>query len=364
MATLTATQANFDAQLAKLAPGDTLQVSGPFSGRPGGRKFTSPTTIDLRQAVVSDIYSGGWGGCNFLGGKGYVGPQFFTCLRIEASSDCSFSGFDIDGSTGPNSGFDTGMWLNGGSNLLAELNKITGGQGGIRTDAVTGLILRKLDISRVYEDAIKINDGWNLLIELCKLWNFAPMRPGDHPDGVQIGSSKGRPVSTNIVVQDNTIIGCIGQGIFATPYTDDALGFNDVNIRRNNVEAGMVNGIVIAKCPTWAIEDNSVKTTAGSQWQSIINNSGPGRKRNIVAAYTELDGRVKPEIRDPDYVPPTSPTPSPSPSPSPTPLPVPTPTPLPTPTPTPKPPADKKVTLGKGQRLIVSGAANVIITGQ
>lgn len=338
MTVLTATQATFDAQLAKLAPGDTLQVSGPFSGRPDGRKFSSPTTIDFRQAVVSDIYSAGWGGVTFLGGKGFVGKQWNTCLRIEASTNCKFSGFDIDGSVGPFSGYDSGLWLNGGSDLLAELIKVSGAEGSFRADGVTGLTLRSLEAYLSVEDAIKVADCSKVLIELNKLLNFKP-RPGDHPDGIQIGSSIGKPVSKDITVQGNTISGPV-QGIFVAPYDDgkgnSGLGFDNVNIVNNDVEAGMANGIMIAKCPTWAITDNRVKTFAGSQWQSVINTNGPGRKRNIVAAYQQPTGEQKPAIVDPDYVAP-APVPPPSPAPGPTPTPVPPATPKPAPAPKPKP---------------------------
>lgn len=343
MTIYTATQATADAMLAKAQPGDTIVFQGLIDGwQPAGRAFSAPTTFDFRQAVISDFYAGGFENVVMLGGAVKIGQRNNTGMRIENSKRLRLSGFQVDGSTAKAGGDGTGFWLNGGEDIIAELMTIKGAPNAVRAFSITGLILRRLDINDTVSDAIHCADCPALLIEDNRLVGFNPL-PLDHPDGIQLRRTPGKPVVVGVTIQRNLIQG-MAQLIFVArdDGVTDGLSYKDLLIAYNDLLGGFPNGIMVDGGATNArVVGNHLKTMSGApQGQSVIN-CGPAivRTGNLVEEYIAPDGFKQYEARDADYNPalPVGPAPIAAAAPTPAPIPAPAPAPAPAPVLTPRP---------------------------
>lgn len=336
-------QAQADQMLGAMVGGDTLKLVGSFGPwRPGGRRFTAPVTIDCTAATLSDIYTGGWDNVTWLGGQWKIGQQYKTALRDEGSNKCRYKDMAIDGAAGPLSGYDTAIWLRGGSEAVIDNPAIRNAQNGILAFDINGLKVLGGSITDTGSDAIQFADC-NILIDGIALRGLKPVS-GDHPDLIQGRSSKGKP-RCDVTIQNVEAEGN-GQGVFVTPDTEGT-GFGTVTVQNNKISAGYPRGITVVGALVSKVIGNDVSTLPGSPWQVSIQcpaSDGTNvRSGNIVHAYIDPAGYTRPEIRDPDYVAP-APTPAPSPAPTPDPAPEPAPAPAPVPAPAPKPkPVRRKI---------------------
>lgn len=316
MAIYTATTpAQADTFIPKMAPGDTLKLSGQFNQwRPGGRVFGVATTFDCSAATLSDIYTGGWGGVVWLGGQWKVGKTYMTGLRDEGSANCQYVNMVVDGAQGGMSGYDTAIWLNGGSNALIKNPTIANAQNGIWTFDINGLQILAGTITGTGSDAIQFADC-AILIDGIAINGLNPVT-GDHPDMIQGRSTAGKP-RRDVTIQNVKGKGN-GQGIFVTP-DNGGTGFGTVTIKNNVIAAGFVRGITVDSALKSVVTGNDVSTLPSSPFQAAIQcpaSDGTNvRSGNIVRGATLVDGSVMPAITDADYV---APAPLPSPAPAPT----------------------------------------------
>jgi parallel beta-helix repeat protein len=304
----------YDAQ-----PGDVIECA-EFIG------FAVETTRALRTVTKKT-------GFRFVGFDG-VGVVFNDChdMLLEAPR------VRADNTSG-------GIRFAGGANLRVHRADIDGAANGISFNRIDGFEVLDCVIKGVGGDAVRWGESRNGWIARNRASDFRRISISVHPDGFQGWSRATSLPSSNVVVEDNVVIGdaqgigCFNHarvyeagktiwdrtlGAFRVLEVDELIddgGCENYVIRRNRIEGGLSWGICLADSRNCVVQDNHVSTLPGAaSWARI---GFPGATNltlggNLAEAYTTPAGRTYPEYRDApldaeDPTPTEPPTPPPPP---------------------------------------------------
>lgn len=243
--------------LAGLAPGAVVKV--PPGRQPliaiEGQRFDPPVTIDAQGAVVAGlrlVNSSGiiWRGGTIEapGGKDGRGAQFYG-VDMRKSQSITFDGVHF-------------------TNALRAM---------VIADS-RGLVVRNSRFAGLRSDGMNVAGTSNVLVEKNSFTDFSPVKPtgskalgnwrdGDHPDAVQIWSTKANPGNSDIVVRDNIIEGDT-QGIntFGPPGT----GYSRIVVEDNVLRINYPAGISVMSCTDCTVRNNRVASLPGSEWKANV----------------------------------------------------------------------------------------------
>lgn len=117
--------------------------------------------------------------------------------------------------------------------------------------------------------------------------HFKPA-PGDHPDGIQLWSTRQKTAARDIIIRDNLVVRGTGgptQGIFVRD-THEQLPFENVEIVGNLVIGSLYNGIAVNGLHGGIIADNEVIAFPGRKsWIRLDNGKDVRLTNNRAMAY-------------------------------------------------------------------------------
>jgi hypothetical protein len=281
------------AALNAAKPGDTLVLVGDFPAlRWGKRSFDPPLVLDMTKATVSGPwYWGSLDGVTFKGGKW----RGLNPLRIDKASRITIDGGDFQNPGLPDG---NGFWVIGGSQITVRNTTFSQFERGCVFSKVDGIVVENSGFDRMRSDGISMGECRNVRVTGCA-FHGTRIVGTEHPDAVQLWSRPTSPPTSDVVVEDNVIVG-MTQGVFLGNHVragvDDG-GFDRVTIRRNRIVGGYPQGIHVTAGRGVTVEDNTVSTYPAARYRASINLVGCSdviRTGNTVAA-----GAGKPAVIDP-----------------------------------------------------------------
>jgi hypothetical protein len=165
----------------------------------------------------------------------------------------------IIGTGGEERGRQYGVWIRGSDNVSLTGSVITGTRYGIGTLANDHVEIIRNEIRDLQTDGIRGGGTDDLLIAENVLGHFTP-KEKEHPDAIQLWSTRETEPARRIVIRDNLIVrdgGGIIQGIFVRD-TFRKLPFEDLTVSSNLVIGSMYNGIAVSGMTRGTIHDNEV----------------------------------------------------------------------------------------------------------
>ena len=274
--------ATLAATFAKAQGGDTIKVSGTFSGAVlSNSTFTKLTTLDLTAAV------------------------FTSTLELNNVDNLAVSGgtFNLAG----DAAWTRGIQINGGRNVYVNKPKISGSgtQWGVSivgtaNAQVSGGTFNLLNAAILYgsasgqaahnlitgstSDGIDIANSHTVTASYNSCSGGVPAA-GVHPDCIQLWSVAGDPLQSDIIVSHNIAKGST-QG-----FTSFSSGGGGVRLQfLGNIVAtsSFPQGVACYDCVDSMVTGNSVSTLPGSTFQTTINVVGGSNNLvsgNTIAAY-------------------------------------------------------------------------------
>jgi len=218
-------------------------------------RFDPPVTIDARRAVISGVRLWDVEGLVFKGGvveapggRNGPGPQ----------------GYAVDGKRLKNVVFD-------GIEAREAMRGMVIGN----SDRVT---VKNSRFHALRSDGVNMAGVTNIVIEGNQFEDFSPIKAtgsrqegnfvdGDHPDAIQIWTSKVRPFGRDILIRDNRVK-ADSQGInFFGPQRE---GYERVRIIGNRVNVRYPAAISLFKCTDCEIRGNHVASMPGARFKANI----------------------------------------------------------------------------------------------
>ncbi|WP_083800400.1 right-handed parallel beta-helix repeat-containing protein [Erythrobacter sp. SD-21] len=220
-------------------------------------------------------------------------PAILDGLKLRAVNNLTISNIAVRPSNDSGGAGRYGMLVLESSNIIIDGVAFVGPGAEISRHYVAGLMLREsvgLTVRRSYfrnfrhgmamlevtktrivlnefeglqTDAIRGGGVADLLIQNNVMTDFRPAE-GDHPDGIQLWSTRQKKPGRNIVIEGNLVArgqGSPTQGVFIRD-TKLQLPFEKVAIRNNLVLGSLYNGIAVTGAVGVVVEDNSVYSTS------------------------------------------------------------------------------------------------------
>lgn len=203
-------------------------------------------------------------------------------LRILDSSGIIWRGGDIrapkgrdNASDGPN---HWGVDLRRSDRVTFENTRVSDASRGMVFADSRGIVIRDSVFRNLRNDGIDIAGTRDVVIENNNLSGFFPVKAtgsradgtwkdGDHPDAIQVWSTRLNPTATDIVIRGNTVEGDTqGINLFG-PALD---GFARVTIANNSVNIAYPAAITVFSCDTCTVRDNRVWRIPGSPYLANI----------------------------------------------------------------------------------------------
>lgn len=140
---------------------------------------------------------------------------------------------------------------------------------------------------RLRTDGVRGGGVSDLVVEENVFTGFVP-QPGDHPDGIQLWSTRQDTPGRNVVIRHNLVYrgaGAPTQGIFVRD-TFGKLPFENVSITGNMVVGGLYNGISLSGAVGGEIADNEVLPAPDRDSRVRIENArGVSVRNNRAGRY-------------------------------------------------------------------------------
>lgn len=286
----TANSTNFNTVMAKVVGGDTVQLTGQFSGvtRLTNTKFASLVTIDASAATFANsLLLTGVSNVNVVGGhfgSATALTSYNKAVAVTGGTNVSF--------TNPNVvGFYTGQGIafTGTTNASvtgATLSKL---QAGIVLGGVTnGSITNSRSVNSV-SDGFDIVDSNHVSISNNTCSGTTPT-VGAHPDCVQMFSSaKAAPLS-HITIQNNYASGDT-QGF---DNFGSVAGDSFISIVDNRVDGLFPQGIACYSCVDSTITGNTLTSLPGAPYLvnlNVLNGTNNTVSGNSIGALNRAAAR-------------------------------------------------------------------------
>lgn len=209
-ATVNATSANIYAVWLAAKPGDTIHLSGAFTGAALQNKISKPPiTIDATRATFTDTLKfQNVDGVKVVGGTfdSRGGPTHYgRAIVVYTSSNISFDRTTIIG-PGAGAGAGQGISLVNVNNAKVTNGSFTGLSLGVGVSGSTKITLSTNKVVNAAVDGFDITDSHTVLVANNSCSGGSP-NSGAHPDCVQLWSATGHAVQSDVTVRDNIATG-------------------------------------------------------------------------------------------------------------------------------------------------------------
>lgn len=245
----------------RLAPGSygTLKIAR----LPAGIKITLKSADPARLAAFDQIAINGISGLTLSDISVACTPTAKPCatylVAVTDAKDVSLQNLRITGMGGMERGRQYAIFIRGSSNIEVTGSRIAQTRYGIGMLNDKSVRIVGNEIHDLQTDGVRGGGIDDLLIANNVIGRFTP-KEKEHPDGIQLWSTRQAEPGKRIVIRDNLIVrdgGGIVQGIFVRD-THNKLPFEDVTIRGNLVIGAMYNGIAVSGATRGSISDNLV----------------------------------------------------------------------------------------------------------
>lgn len=275
---LPATSVTLRAVFAAANDGDTIQLNGIITKQTlSNRSFANGITLDATNAAFGGTFAlSNVGGVTVVGGLfGYLPGEWqnSATARVSSSSRVSFlnptfTGAGIGKELGINFVKSTDIAISGGN--FSDLRL------GIGFIGVTNGSLNGNNFTRATSDGINIVDS-NFVTASQNICRDNTPALGAHADCIQLWSSAGLPMQSDISLLNNE---AYGQTQGFTSFNPSAASGTRISMIGNRVETSMPQGIACYGCFDSIITDNVLITLPGSKWRTFLR--VPGGANNIV----------------------------------------------------------------------------------
>lgn len=280
-AILVATPATITSVFAAAAAGDTLELIGTFGNvRLQGRSFTTAVTLDASHALFTDtlilqkdhnlkLWRGNF---DIAGGSSYG-----RGVAIWGGSNIT-----VDQTTVHGNGSEVGVVFEGTAHAIVSNGKFDGLRAAIGFGEVIGGVVSGNRIIHAVADGIDIGDS-HYVKASYNTCSLGTPGAGVHPDCIQLWSTTGHPVQSDITVSHNKATGPT-QGF--TSFSSGGGGLR-VAITYNSVTSSYPQGIACYDCVNSTISFNKVWTLPGAAHITNINVIG-GTGNKVVGNIINL----------------------------------------------------------------------------
>lgn len=203
---------------------------------------------------------------------------------------------------GPNtkswSNFNVALMLRSSSNIKVRRSYFSQFKNGIAILKLQHAVIELNEFENLQTDAIRGGGSNNLDISSNVITGFYP-KNGDHPDGIQLWSTRQRNIASNISISDNLIVrgrGTAIQGVFVRD-TKLRLPFKNLKIAGNLVIGGLYNGITVLGADRVALENNTVISRKDQKsWIRLEYTTRARATGNSAQSYVIERNRSKPRL--------------------------------------------------------------------
>ncbi len=283
-ATLRATPTTLVAVFAAANAGDTIQLTGTVteSVKLQNRSFAGKVTIDASRAVFTDTLTFSrvsnvtikGGTFNIAGGTSYN-----RAAAVYNSSHVVFDKTTVNGV-----GNELGIGFENSTNATVSNGRFSGLRAAVGFDTVTGGSITGNHITHAVSDGIDIGNSHGIMAS-SNICSLGTPGPGVHPDCIQLWSTAGQPLQSDITVTRNTATGPT-QGF--TSFSGGGGGLR-LQITHNNVTSSYPQGVACYGCINSTISWNTVSTLPGAAHTTNINivgGTGNSAIGNVIHAYS------------------------------------------------------------------------------
>ncbi len=272
-ATVAVTAATFAASFYNAQAGDRLVVSGSVPGMTLiGRSWATPVVIDARKASFPDtMLLKQIAGLTIIGGRfgsSTTSTRLGRALIIDSSERIRVTAPQVIGNR-----IDSGIQISNSANADVSGGTFTGLNRGLAFIAVTKGTIRNNRFLASSSDGVAIVDSHGVIARNNSCAGTIPA-PGAHPDCIQMWTSAGLPLESDIMIVDNS----------ASDATQGFTLFNGgglrITITGNRVDTSYPQGIACYDCVDSVIANNQLTTQPGSA--HITNLHVIGGSNNIV----------------------------------------------------------------------------------
>lgn len=273
--------------LTNAAQAETMPLPGLKSGAtvrlgPGpypaltfkNQHFDPPVTIEAGKAVVMGVTIRNSSGIVWRGGE----------IRAPQGRD-------------GNNPDHWGMNIRSSDGVTLENARVTDAYHGVMVGDSRNIVLRNNDLTGLRSDGMDVVGTSNVLIENNRFTDIRPhkatgskaagdWKDGDHPDAVQIWSTKDNPRVTDITIRGNTVEGDTQGFNFFGPKHD---GNARIRIENNAIHITYPPAISIFRCDDCSIRGNRVWRIAGAPHQANIR---------FETSTGQACGNIMPDWRD------------------------------------------------------------------
>lgn len=243
--------------LPGLAPGATVKLpagqAGPFAIV--NQRFDPPVTIDASAATVRGLRVWNSSGIIWRGG---------TVFADGGPDGKSFNGYAVD--------------IRASKRVRFDDVTFTGGLRGLVAAESRGITVNRGHFTGLRSDGINIAGTSDVLIEASRFENFTPKKPtgnkadgswkdGDHPDAIQIWTTRANPRMTDITVRDNIIEGDT-QGINTFGPRGD--GYARIRVTGNRLRINYPAAISLVGCDDCTVTGNSAAKLPTARFKANV----------------------------------------------------------------------------------------------
>lgn len=243
--------------LPGLASGATVKLppgkSGPFAIV--NQRFDPPVTIDAGTATVRGLRIWNSSGIVWRGG---------TIVADGGPDGKSFDGYAVDVRASRRVRFDDVTFTAALRGLVAAESR--------------GITVQRGHFTGLRSDGINIAGTSDVLIEASRFENFTPKKPtgskadgswkdGDHPDAIQIWTTRGNPRMTDITVRDNIIEGDT-QGINTFGPRGD--GYARIRVTGNRLRINYPAAISLGACEDCTVTGNTAAKLPAARFKANV----------------------------------------------------------------------------------------------
>ena len=193
---------------------------------------------------------------------------------------------------------NSGLMIRNSSNVTVSKSYFTKFQHGISIQKVRNTTIELNEFERLRTDAIRGGGVNRLEIRGNVVTNFEPAK-GDHPDGIQLWSTRQKEPGRYVTVEDNLVVRGSGdpiQGIFIRD-TRLRLPFRDLNISGNLVIGGLYNGITVLGAEDVRVNSNTVLARKDQKsWIRLEYTRDARITGNSANAFVINNNRAKPRL--------------------------------------------------------------------
>lgn len=243
--------------IAGLKPGATVTLPGGTSGPLAivNQQFDPPVTIDARQALVRGLRVWNSSGIIWKGG---------TIVAEQGLGGASFAGYAVD--------------IRKSNRIRFDDVTFTGAARGMVAADSRALTVRRGKFIKLRSDGVDLAGVSDVLIEESVFRDFSPIKPtgskaegnykdGDHPDAIQVWTTKDTPNPTDMIFRNNIVEGDT-QGI--NTFGPKGQGYDRISVTGNRLRINYPAAITLVACRDCTITDNDVGQIAGAKFKANV----------------------------------------------------------------------------------------------